>query len=99
MQTDSARRSDHDILFDLNRDYIQSVQQSDVRRFDEILSDDFYCSNPDGTLVDRVGFLQQTAKPVQISELAAHEVKIRLMGDFAIIHARTSYNLPGGRAG
>jgi ketosteroid isomerase-like protein len=99
MQTQSAPRSDLDTLADLNREYIQSVQRSDVRRFDEILSDDFYCSNPDGSLVDRAGFLQQTAKPVQISDLAAHDVKIRIIGDVAIIHARTSYNLPGGRAG
>jgi argininosuccinate lyase len=34
-------RSDHDTLRDLNRDYIRSVQTSDVRRFDEILADDF----------------------------------------------------------
>jgi hypothetical protein len=26
-------------------------------------------------------------------------VKIRLMGDFAIIHARTTYMLPDGRSG
>ena len=99
MQTHSVPHTDLDILFDLNRDYIRSVQTSDVRRFDEILSDDFYCSNPDGSLVDRVGFLKQTALPVQISALAAHDVKIRLMGDFAIIHARTTYTLPSGQTG
>src|SRR2546426_5725086 len=54
-------------LIDLNRDYITSVQTSDVRRFDEILADDFLCSNPDGSLVDRAGFLKQTALPVKIS--------------------------------
>ncbi len=99
MQTPSMPHSDLDILSDLNRDYIRSVQTSDVGRFDEILSDDFYCSNPDGSLVDRAGFLKQTALPVQISDLAAHDVKIRLMGDFAIIHASTSYKMPGGRTG
>ena len=48
-----ATQSDHDTLFALNRDYIDSVQRSDVKRFDEILAPDFYCSNPDGSLVDR----------------------------------------------
>src|SRR5207247_773246 len=86
-------------LIDLNRDYITSVQTSDVRRFDEILADDFLCSNPDGSLVDRAGFLKQTAVPVKISGLQAHEVNVRLMGDFAIIHARTTYTGPDGRAG
>lgn len=95
MQQTSA--SDLDTLAALNRDYIESVQHSDVRRFDEILANDFLCSNPDGSLVDRRGFLEQTAKPVAIRNLRAHDVKIRLMGDVAIIHARTTYLGPGGR--
>lgn len=97
MQTDSAQQADREALLALNDDYIKSVQHSDVRRFDEILAPDFYCSNPDGSLVDRAGFLKQTAVPVSIANLAAHDVVIRLMGDFAIIHARTSYTLPDGR--
>jgi ketosteroid isomerase-like protein len=90
--------SDLDQLLELNRDYIRSVQNSDVRRFDEILADEFFCSNPDGSLVDRQGFLKQTALPVRITHLEAHDVKVRLLGDVAIIHARTSYTLPDGRA-
>jgi ketosteroid isomerase-like protein len=94
-----AAGTDLDELLALNRDYIDSVQQGDVRRFEEILADDFLCSNPDGSLVDRAQFLEQTAKPVRIANLAALDVQVRLMGDFAIIHARTSYTLPDGRAG
>jgi ketosteroid isomerase-like protein len=95
----AAAASDLDQLLDLNRDYIRSVQHSDVRRFDEILADDFVCSNPDGSLVDRKAFLTQTARPVTISNLEARDVNVRLMGDFAIIHARTTYTLPDGREG
>lgn len=89
-------RNDLDELTRLNRDYIDSVQNCDVKRFDEILAEDFRCSNPDKSLVDRAGFLKQTAMPIAIRDLAAHDVDIRLMGDFAIIHARTSYTLPDG---
>jgi ketosteroid isomerase-like protein len=111
-------QSDHDALVALNRDYIDSVQNSDVKRFDEILSPEFYCSNPDGSLLDRAAFLAQTAKPVTIRNLTAEDVLIRIFssahdlvrepvptsrdhapGDFAIIHARTAYTLPDGRAG
>jgi ketosteroid isomerase-like protein len=91
--------SDHATLATLNADYIRSVQISDVRRFDEILADDFLCSTPDGSLLDRKAFLAQTAVPVTISDLQAHDVDIRLMGDFAIIHARTTYRQADGRAG
>jgi ketosteroid isomerase-like protein len=91
--------SDLDILRDLNRDYIRSVQNSDVHRFDEILADDFVCTNADGSLVDRAGFLRQTARPAAISNLDAHDVNVRIMGDFAIIHARTTCTRPDGVAG
>ena len=90
-------RNDLAELTSLNRDYVNSVQNSDVKRFDEILADDFYCSNPDQTLVDRAGFLKQTAIPVAIKNLEARDVKIRIMGDFAIIHAATSYTTADGK--
>jgi len=99
MATTTASRSDLESLQALNRDYINSVQAGDVRRFDQILADDFLCSNPDGTLIDREAFLTQTAQPVKISNLQAHDVNIRLMGDFAIIHARTTYARPDGQPG
>ena len=99
MPTTTATGSELDILQDLNRDYIRSVQHSDVRRFDEILADDFLCSNPDGSLIDRAAFLKQTAVPVAISNLEARDVVIRIMGDVAIIHARTTYTRPDGTEG
>jgi ketosteroid isomerase-like protein len=89
--------NDLEELTALNRDYVASVQNCDVKRFDEILAQDFYCSNPDKSLVDRAGFLKQTAVPVTITNLAAHDVKIRVLGDFAIIHASTSYTTADGR--
>jgi ketosteroid isomerase-like protein len=90
--------SDLDDLTSLNRDYVASVQNSDVKRFDEILAADFYCSNPDKSLVDRADFLKQTAIPVTITGLVATDVKIRILGDFAIIHGATSYTTPDGKS-
>lgn len=91
--------SDHAALLSLNDDYIRSVQKSDVRRFDEILADDFLCSLPDGSLLDRQQFLTHTARPVTIAGLAAEDVKVRILGDVAIIHARTTFNDADGRSG
>ena len=99
MTTATTKSQDVAELEQLNRDYITSVQTSDVGRFDEILAEAFYCSNPDGSLVDRRGFLAQTARPVTITDLEAHDVLIRMLGDVAIIHARTSYTLADGRPG
>jgi ketosteroid isomerase-like protein len=101
MQADVAATpaSDLDALDALNRDYIHSVQHCDVKRFDEILADDFLCRLPDGSLIDRARFLERTARPPGISGLEAHDVNIRLMGDFAIVHARTTYRMPDGSPG
>jgi len=91
--------ADRETLLALNRDYIRSVQTSDVGRFAELLAPDFLCSNPDGSLVDRERFLKQTARPVAISNLEADDVNLRLFGDFAIVHARTTFTGVDGRAG
>jgi ketosteroid isomerase-like protein len=88
---------DIDELTVLNRDYVASVQNSDVKRFGEILAQDFYCTNPDKSLVDRTAFLKQTAVPVTIRNLIADDVKIRVIGDFAIIHAATRYTTADGK--
>jgi ketosteroid isomerase-like protein len=96
-EASAERKRDLEILSALNQDYIRSVQQSDVKRFDEMLADDFLCSQPDGSLIDRAAFLTATARPVTIAGLQAHDVNVRLMGDFAIIHARTTYRTADGQ--
>jgi ketosteroid isomerase-like protein len=96
MKTDTDAQGDIDALTALNREYIHSVQHGDVRRFAEILADDFLCSNPDGSLVDKNQFLAQTGRPVTITGLEAQDVRVRILGDVAIIHARTSYTTADG---
>jgi ketosteroid isomerase-like protein len=99
MTTTQVLDSDLDILRKPNRDYIDAVQNADVQRFDEILAQDFLCSNPDGSLADKAQFLKQTAAPVRISGLEAHDVQVRILGDFAIIHGRTTFTGGDGQAG
>jgi ketosteroid isomerase-like protein len=90
---------DVEILDKLNKGYVDSVQKSDVRWFDEHLSEDFLNSNPDGSIVDRAGFLAQIAKPVALRGLRPGDVRIRILGEIAIIHARTTYTKPDGQPG
>ena len=90
---------DVEMLDKLNKGYVDSVQKSDVRWFDEHLSDDFLNSNPDGSIVDRAGFLAQIAKPMALKGLRPVDVRIRILGEIAIIHARTTYTKPDGQPG
>src|SRR5690349_8064841 len=88
MHADANAQRDVDTLTALNRDFTASVQNREVKRFEEILADDFLMSTPDGSLLDKNEFLKLTAQPVNFSELVTEKVRIRLLGDFAIIHAR-----------
>lgn len=100
MEPDATERlADLDTLRRLNQNFVRSVEESDVGYFEEALAEDFLNSNPDGSLVDRAGFLEQIARPAKISNLEADDVRIRVLGDIAIIHARTTYRKPDGRAG
>jgi ketosteroid isomerase-like protein len=91
--------SDLVVLRELNKDYIRSVLTSDVERFRDLLGVDFVCTLPDGSFVDRDAFLAQAARPCNLWDLEAHDINVRLMGDFAIVHARTTFTTPEGRAG
>ncbi|HWW85917.1 MAG TPA: nuclear transport factor 2 family protein [Vicinamibacterales bacterium] len=89
--------ADTTALSTLNSEYIRSVRESDVAWFDRNLAPDFYCTNPNGTIVNREQFLKQTAIPQKVSKLDVDEVNIRVMGDFALIHARVIATLPDGQ--
>src|SRR5258708_1284552 len=94
-----STQADSKELEALNREYIRSAVTSDVAWFDKNISVDFVCSNGDGSQVDRAGFLKQTANPRGISNVELHDVNIRVLGDFALIHARTTYTAADGKPG
>jgi ketosteroid isomerase-like protein len=90
---------DLQLLEDLNEGYIRSVRTSDVKWFDQHLSQDFLNSNPDGTLIDRAAFLRQIAPPCPVAQFAVEDVRIRIFADSAIAHGRTTYVKPDGQPG
>ena len=79
--------ADREVLLELNRNYVRSALESDVRWYSENLSDDFYITAPDGALLNRDAFLKRIANPYPGTEAEAVDVIIRVLGDVAIIHA------------
>ena len=79
--------NDHEVLLDLNRNYVRAALESDVRWYSENLSEDFYITAPDGVLLDRDAFLKRIANPYPATEAEATDVMIRIHGDVAIIHS------------
>jgi ketosteroid isomerase-like protein len=86
-------------LRELNRNYVRSVDEGDVAWFEANLAADFFNTNPDGTLIDRKAFLGQIGRGSAVKNIREHDVLIRILGDFAIIHARTSYQKTDGTPG
>src|SRR5437764_11438541 len=74
----------------LNAAYIECVVNADADRFETILAPDFVCSNPDGTLIDRDEFLRRTRSAASLGAMDLDDVRIRVLGSVAIIHARTT---------
>jgi len=94
----AAPSSDGELLLRLNAEYLRASERSDRGWFEENLAADFLCSRPDGSLLDRAAFLVRVSAPSSLSELEAHEVLVRLVGDVALVHARTTFR-DGGRPG
>ncbi len=90
---------DRETLSDLNRSYVRSVDEADTAWFDANLAGDFLNTNPDGTRIDRDAFLAQIGRGSSVKNIREHDVIIRIFGDFAIVHARTTYLKPDGTPG
>jgi len=84
------------ILDQLNKDYVHSDQFNDVTRFSEFLAEDFIAQTP-GVTRNRAEFLEFIAKPRPFKDLAVHDVKIRILGDVALIHGRATYTMLADR--
>jgi hypothetical protein len=85
--TNEPDTADREVLLELNRNYVRSALESDVRWYSENLSKDFYITAPDGALLNREAFLKRIANPYPGTEAEAVDVTIRILGDFAIIHS------------
>lgn len=88
---ESDLSTDEKILLGLNDDYIHSDQNSDVARYDEFLADDFTASLPDLVFRNRQEFLDLIAQPRPFTGLTLLNVKVRILGDVALLHGRVRY--------
>jgi ketosteroid isomerase-like protein len=96
MVDNTYARSDLQILTQLNADYLASDQNGDAKRYEQFLAEDFMASLPDFRLRDKKQFLEMMSHPRPFTELKADDVRIRLLGDFAIIHAYMTFRTLDG---
>src|SRR5262245_23885510 len=93
MQAASAK----EILEDLNRNYVRSALETDLRWYEENLAEDFVSGNPDGSFADKAGFLARIGRGPGGTDYAAENVRIHMIGDVALIHAGFRCRLRDGR--
>lgn len=85
-----------EILTPLNADYLASDQNGDVQRYGQILAEDFMSSLPDFLLRNKKQFLEMMTAPRPFTELRMDHVRIRLLGNLAIIHSHATFRTKDG---
>jgi ketosteroid isomerase-like protein len=95
----ASKTDDLGTLEALNRGYLLAAEKSDVAWYTEHLAEDYRATNPDGSFVDKAGFLARIARPHTLTSLRAPEVSIQRVGDAALIHASFEETRPDGSHG
>jgi len=81
--------ADEATLTQLNQQYVASFLKADANWYSQHTTDDFVCIEPDGTMLDKAAFLRDAAKgPGETADYRLVDVRIRVIGDTALIHAQ-----------
>jgi hypothetical protein len=92
-QSDSAK------LVQLNRGYVDAFMHGDAAWYDAHLAPEFECLCPDGSVVNRQDFLAAAQRPMTNRSFSLDSVRVRLLGDVAVITAVTPFVRADGTAG
>jgi uncharacterized protein DUF4440 len=92
-QSDSAK------LVQLNRGYVDAFMKGDAAWYDAHLGPEFECLCPDGSVVPRADFLAAARHPMTNRSFLLDSVRVKLLGDVAVITAITPFVRADGTSG
>ena len=92
-QSDSAK------LVVLNRGYVDAFMKGDAAWYDAHITADFECLCPDGSVMGRAAFLDGNKAPMTYRSFGLDSVRVKLVGDVALITAITPFVRPDGTTG
>jgi ketosteroid isomerase-like protein len=95
-ETDRAAES---TLQRLNQEYVDAFMQADVGWYRDNLAEDFVCIESDGTLLGKEEFLRGAARGPDVATYTLEDVRIRMYGDVALVHATGSFTRRDGSRG
>jgi ketosteroid isomerase-like protein len=84
-------------LEELNRGYVSAAERCDVGWYAEHLAPDFMAGNPDGSLTGKTDFLARFKQPIPGSQFAPDDVRVRILGDVALIHSGFRHTRADGK--
>jgi ketosteroid isomerase-like protein len=91
--------SDERILRELNQGYVDAFMHADAGWYDAHLANEFVCIESDGSVLDKARFLRQAAAGPDVATYRLAEVRVRVLGDVALIHATGVFTRPDGTTG
>jgi ketosteroid isomerase-like protein len=86
-------------IAELNLAFMASVAAGDVSGLDAIFAEDFLCTNPDGSFVDRTEYLALLPSQPPMPDLKGDDIMIRVFEGFAIVHTHISWRRGDGTTG
>ena len=91
--------TDEATLSELNAQYVAAFLAADVEWYRQHLADDFVCIELSGAMLDKAQFLRQTAAGPGVQAYQLQDVRIRIFGDVALIHATGTFTRLDGSTG
>jgi ketosteroid isomerase-like protein len=79
--------TDQTILMQLNQEYVEAFMNADVEWYQTHLTEDFEVIESDGSTLNKMEFLTNTAKGPDVIEYKLQDVKVRIFGDVALVRA------------
>jgi ketosteroid isomerase-like protein len=95
----AAGAGELEVLRELNRNYIRAAAEADVGWYAANLAEDYRATNPDGSFVDKAGFLARFKPGSPKKDYEAVDVNIRVLGEVALIHSGFLDRQPDGKVG
>jgi hypothetical protein len=83
----------------LNDQYIQALLNADREWFIRHLAEEFTCIESNGVMRDKAGFLEVLEAGPRYAGYRLDEMRVRLLGDGAVIQATGTFTRPDGSTG
>ena len=95
----ASERTAAEILTRLNQEYVDAFMNANANWYRDHLADDFVCIESDGAVLGKAEFLRDAARGPDVATYELQDVRVRIFGDIALVHATGQFTRPDGSSG